>query len=135
MPHCACASLGVHEHPVPSVEDEGGVIRMCDPALGEDLRVADRLSPTLAPANVLRQRVVARLPETARVVSTHIQGGAAAAEDEFHDVKLAATASAERLPPKHQPRIRLKAGRRHEEPLALAPESVVATAQPFLGRS
>ena len=43
MPHSACASLGVHEHPVPSVEDEGGMIRMCDPALGEDVRVADHL--------------------------------------------------------------------------------------------
>jgi hypothetical protein len=69
------ASLGVHEHPVPSVEDEGGVIRMCDPARGEDLCVADHLPPTLAPANVIRQRVVARLAETVRVVSTHIQGG------------------------------------------------------------
>ena len=62
MPHCV--SLGVHEHPVPSVEDEGGVIRMCDPARGEDLCVADHLPPTLAPANVIRQRVIARLAET-----------------------------------------------------------------------
>src|SRR5947207_5665347 len=82
-------ALGVHEHLVPVLQHDGAVVRVADPAPGEDARVPHHLLPRVAGARALGQALVAGPAEAPRVSPAHVDDLSPAPVRELHDVRLA----------------------------------------------